>query len=169
MKIPVTNSISWLGLVVSLLPLSLMLAINAWLAPRWCPFVGMGVWMASVVFLRRWLTGAHRKGIRLVKIGRFEEAIPMFAEAYASMCCRPWIDKFRWPLLGSCSRWSYREMALCNLAFCHGQAGNGQKMKECYQKALAEFPGSILATVSLRMIEAAAQKETTAPASTVTS
>lgn len=90
-----------------------------------------------------------------MKNGQFIDAVPVFEEAYRQMCDSPWIDRYRSLLLASASRWSYREMALCNLAFCQGQAGDGQKMREGYERALAEFPESVLATTALRMIDSA--------------
>ena len=41
-----------------------------------------------------------------------------------------WIDKYRFVVLLSLSRISYTEMALANIAFCHGQLGEGGKSKE---------------------------------------
>ena len=157
MKVPIIKQISWIGVIVSLLPLVPVLCVNAWLVPEWFPVAGALVWMVAVLLARRMLTGAHRKGIRMVKAGCFEEAIPLFSEAYSAMCARPWIDKYRWMLLGSCTRCSYREMALINQAFCYSQIGNGPKTKEYYEKALAEFPESVLAATALRMIDSITQ------------
>ena len=50
-------------------------------------------------------------------------------------------------------------MALCNQAFCYGQIGDGQKMREIYEKTLSEFPGSILATTALRMVDSVTKKK----------
>lgn len=47
----------------------------------------------------------------------------------------------------------YREMALINIAFAHGQIGNGNKAKEFYQRTLDEFPNNIMASAALKMIE----------------
>ena len=153
MKTPVANSASWGRLIVSLTPLIPILWLNERFAPESFPIGGAFAWAAYVLIARRVLTAAHRRGIRLVKSGRFEEAVPVFEEAYLQMCQRPWIDRYRSLLLASASQWSYREMALCNLAFCQGQAGDGMKMREGYERALAEFPGSVLATTALRMID----------------
>ncbi len=153
MKVPIARSISWIGVTVAVIPLLALVCVNMWLESVWLPIVGALVWMVITTLMRRLLTGAHRKAMHLIKHERFEEAKPLFAQSYAVLCQRPWIDKFRWLLLGGCSRLSYREMALCNLAFCYGQTGDGQKMKEYYEKALAEFPGSVIATTALRFID----------------
>jgi tetratricopeptide (TPR) repeat protein len=157
MKVPMVRPISILGVVVSVIPLLLILVLNEWLLPNWFPISGALLWMFAVLLMRRIFTGDHRKGIRLVKSGRFGDAIPLFTEAYSATKRRPWIDRYRWLLLGSASQWSYREMALCNLAFCYGQIGDGEKMKALYRQALTEFPDCILATAALRMVESVTQ------------
>ena len=47
---------------------------------------------------------------------------------------------------------NYREMALCNIAFCYGQIGNGTKAIEFYQKTLVEFPENGIAESALKML-----------------
>jgi hypothetical protein len=156
MKVSVTYGTSWLGIAIGVAPLISMLALNAWLAPASFPLLAGAIWFVSILTLRRLLTGAHRRGIRLVKAGEFRDAIVAFQTSYDQMCRRPQIDRFRWLLLGSSSRWSYREIALCNVAFCYGQIGDGTKMREFYERALVEFPDSVLATTAVRMIKAVA-------------
>ncbi|MEX2316199.1 MAG: tetratricopeptide repeat protein [Pirellulales bacterium] len=53
----------------------------------------------------------------------------------------------------SASAMSYREMALCNMAFCYAQAGDGQRAKDVYRQAIDLFPSSELARAGLRMLE----------------
>jgi hypothetical protein len=45
-------------------------------------------------------------------------------------------------------------MALCNIAFCYGQTGNGEKSEYYYNVTLKEFPNSLLAKAALNMINA---------------
>ena len=70
-----------------------------------------------------------------------------------------WIDRFRSIVLMSPSAVSYREMALCNVAFCYTQIGNGERAKEVYRRTLAEFPESGMAAASLRMLESIGKAE----------
>lgn len=159
MRAPIVRSISWVAVAASLLPLGILLVLNAWLAKALFPICAAIIWFVSVLVLRRAFTGPHRRGIRLIKQGDFASAIPAFQESYANMRKRGWIDHYRWFILGSSSRWSYREMALANCAFCFGQVGDGHRMKEYYEKTLSEFPESVLATTALRMLGAAAQNK----------
>lgn len=157
MKAPIARSISWPLLALSITPLVLLLVLNSWLLPQWFPIFGAFFWL-GLVWINRWLfTHSHRKGMQLVKNGRFADAIPHFIDAYTQMSRRPWVDRNRALVLGSASRWSYREMALCNQAFCLGQIGEGRKMRETYERVLREFPESVLATTALRMVDAISQ------------
>lgn len=47
---------------------------------------------------------------------------------------------------------TYQEMALANIAFCYGQAGNGKKSIEYYTRTLKEFPNNGIAKASLKML-----------------
>ncbi len=51
------------------------------------------------------------------------------------------------------SAMSYREMALCNIAFCYSQIGKGEQALKYYQQAISEFPDCGLAEAAIRMIE----------------
>ena len=47
---------------------------------------------------------------------------------------------------------NYKEMALCNIAFCYSQIGNGTKTIEYYKKTLEEFPENPIAESALKML-----------------
>jgi hypothetical protein len=79
--------------------------------------------------MRALFTAEHRRGISLFHAKKFSEAAPHFEASYQALVRRPWLDRFRWLLLGSASAMSYREMALCNAAFCHSQSGDGTRAR----------------------------------------
>jgi hypothetical protein len=56
------------------------------------------------------------------------------------------------------SPYSYREIALVDIAVCYSQTGEGEKSKQAYQRILAEFPDKMVAQVALKAIEAFEQK-----------
>jgi len=111
-------------------------------------------WSVFTRVLRLSLTSQFRRGITRLRKARFTEAIPLLEASYAAFARRPWIDRFRFVLLGSASSMSYREMALCNAAFAYSQVGDGARAIQLYEQALREFPGSSLATSSLQMLRA---------------
>jgi len=111
------------------------------------------VFLSLILLLRLTLAAHHSKGVQLVKKTAFEPAIIEFEKSYAFLTRYPWIDKFRALTLLSPSAWSYREMALCNIAFCYLQLNQANKAVEYYNKALEEFPNSSLAKYSLKTIQ----------------
>lgn len=102
--------------------------------------------------LRSTIAKNHRQGIRLVLQKKFAEAIPYFEKSVVYFSANTWVDKYRSITLLSAAKSSYKEMGLCNIGWCCGQLGDGQKAKEYYEKAIAEFPDCGLANSALKLI-----------------
>jgi tetratricopeptide (TPR) repeat protein len=102
--------------------------------------------------LRYFVPKSHREGIKLTKKYEFENAIPKFEDSFNFFTKNNYIDKFRFITLLSSSKMSYKEMALCNIAFCYSQIGKGEKAKEYYKKTLVEFPNNGIAKAGIKMI-----------------
>jgi len=152
---PIIKQISWLS-VVPQLAIGALLVLAADLLGAGNPVLVAAAAYLAMLFPLRWLVASHhRRGIALIKKGNFERAIDDFQKSYRFFREHPWVDTYRYVTLLSSSRVGYREMALVNIAFCHGQIGNGRKSKEYYERALAEFPESEIAKSALRMIASA--------------
>ncbi len=109
----------------------------------------LGLYVLTVFVLRYSLLGGYRRGMRLLIRGRFAEAIPHLTAGYDSLVARPWIDRYRFLTLLDASAYPLREIALCNIAFAHGQLGHGEEAVRWYKRAANEFPGSIIAETAL--------------------
>lgn len=112
------------------------------------------LYLSLALALRNGIAHAHRKGIKLTRQGNFRKAIPFFEKSYSFFSKHSWIDKWRYLTLFSSSSLSYREMALCNIAYCYFRSGDSLKSREYYEKAFMEFPESLLAKSSLEMFKA---------------
>ena len=99
------------------------------------------------------LTGSHKRGIDLLNNRQFREAISSFHSSYSFLTRYEWLDRYRFITLLDSSAISYREMALCNIAYAYARLGERGKSREYYQKALIEFPGSDLAKNGLKFID----------------
>ena len=152
---PIIKQISWLSLVPQLAILALLFLAADLLGAGDPVVVAIVAYLAAFVFLRWMVAAHHRRGMGLVKKQAFERAIEEFAKSLRFFEAHPWVDRYRYVTLLSSSRMSYREMALLNIAFCHGQIGNGRESKDWYEKALAAFPDSELAKSALRMLASA--------------
>ena len=152
---PIIRPVSWpVALFHIVILLSLLVGCFIWFGTSESIVLASGAWLAYS-FGSRWiLTRAHRRGMKLNRAGRHEEAVSAFQASYQFFSRYSWIDRFRAITMLSAAAMSYREMALCNMAFAYSQMGMGLQAKQTYQRALAEFPESGLATAALRFIDA---------------
>jgi len=161
-RVPIVYRVSWpaLGLhLLCFLALVWMLK-TVWYGEKYSGYAvpaAMLAYMACSLALRSTIAASHRSAIRLVRQGRFEEAIPHYAASYEFFRRHAWVDRFRAVTLFSFSGISYREMALVGSAFCHTQIGEGRKARELYERALSEFPNSGMATTALNVMDAGRQ------------
>jgi hypothetical protein len=98
------------------------------------------------------IPGSTFTGVSLMRQDRFEEAIPFIEKDINYYTERAWIDKFRFVLMISSSGRSFREISLCNMAYCLLQTG---KVKECtalYESVLTQYPGNVVAKTQLNTI-----------------
>ena len=155
-KTPFVRQVSWPMVIPQIMAMVASVSIvHAVLRPEaflHSLMLGCGIYLAYSIGSRQIIASAHRAGIRLSRQGRFQEAISQYERSYQFFAKHKWIDRFRSLVLMSPSGISYREMALVNIAFCHGQLGNAELAKEYYQKTLQEFPDSGMAKASLNMI-----------------
>lgn len=157
-KPPIIRPISWMGVAVQIVFVSLLAVTVAFAfgvtEPALAFLIAALAWSVFTRVLRLSLTSQFRRGIAQLRKGRFTEAAPLLEASYAAFARRPWIDRFRLVLLGNASSMSYREMALCNAAFAYAQVGEGTRAIQLYEQTLREFPSSSLATSSLQMLRA---------------
>jgi hypothetical protein len=157
-KVPLVNQISWTAELLHLLMLGALVA-GLWYLGDFSSFndvlfLAFIVTIVHIMIGRRMIPLWHRRGVRLVMAGHFPDAITCFEKSYVFFTKYPWLDTMRYGVLLSSSKMPYREMALVNIAFAYGQLGEGATSKAYYERALTEFPGSILAQTSLNMIKA---------------
>jgi hypothetical protein len=65
---------------------------------------------------------------------------------------KAWIDKFRFVLMITTSSRSYREICLCNFAWCLLQTGKVRESKELYERILVQYPENQVAKTQLNTI-----------------
>jgi len=93
-------------------------------------------------------------GIKLIKEAKFDQAIPFIQETIDYYTKNSWIDKFRFLLLISSSKKTFRETSICNLAYCYLQVGDIKKARSIYMNILEQYPmnnnaKSMLNTINL--------------------
>jgi hypothetical protein len=155
-RTPIVRQISWPATLPQFIAGAVAIAVGYSLAGRDGVPLGCLAYLTYSIGSRTVIPRAHRAGIKLIRAQRFAEAIPKFEESLAFFDRHTWIDRYRSITLMSPSAASYREMALANIAFCHGQLGHGEECRAYYRKCLERFPGSGLATAALRMLDSLA-------------
>ena len=156
MKPPVVRQVSWPATIPQFAFLTIaMLLGNYFVSTSNGVLIGASVYLAYSFGSRMLIARDHQRGMSLTRGLRYAEAIPYFANSYKFFSDYAWIDRYRSVLLMSASQASYREMALCNIAFCYSQIGDGQRAEKYYHQAVNEFPDSGLARTALRLIESA--------------
>jgi tetratricopeptide (TPR) repeat protein len=119
--------------------------------------IGVLIYFIISISIPYILARAHKKGMQLIKQQKFNEAISWFEKSIISFTKNPWRDKYRYILLLSSSKMTYKEMDLCNIAFCYSQTNNGKMAKELYEKVLKEFPENGIAISGLKLINSVEQ------------
>ncbi len=151
-NIPTTRQTKWSFLLVHFIVISIIFYILYLLKfEETFIFISGGLtYLALSIGLKKTVAREHIQGIKLVNKHQFEKAIPLFEKSVKFFAKHN--DKYRFITLLSASKMTYKEMGLCNAAFCYSQIGKGQKAKEYYEKTLQEFPKNSLAIIALNMI-----------------
>ena len=151
---PIIRQIAWLSIIPQMIVMGLLMLL--WYQFNQQDFLVYGAvtyWIISFI-LRSLIPKNHRSGMNKVKVGNYESAIADFEKSYDFFDKNQWIDKYKFLLLLSYSKISYKEMALNNIAFCYGQIGEGDKSKAFYERTLKEYPESGIAKAGLNLINA---------------
>ncbi len=155
-NIPVIRYTSWPMVIPQLVTMLLFVGISMLLL--WNPLqlfsvvLGLFAYLLVAYALRHFLTYDHRQGVVLVQRGDYQRAIPMFEKSLNFFSDHAWIDRLRAWTVQSPSGYTFREMALTNIAFCHLQLGDVEQAKAMYTRVLEEYPDNALAHSSLNVI-----------------
>jgi tetratricopeptide (TPR) repeat protein len=157
-KATVVRRVSWPLVIPQLVAMGIVIAAIELLI-RPATFYHSILWGCAIYLVysfgsRLLLTRAHRAGRQLATAGKFKEAIAAFEKSYTFFSRYSWLDRYRYITLMSPSAMSYREMALINIGYCYVQLGKKARAREYYEKALEEFPQSVLAKNNLKLLGA---------------
>jgi len=154
-NIPVVIQTNWIAVIPQLIFMAFLVQLFYLLKIEEPIIWGCLTYLILSFGSRKILAKYHNQGMKLTKEKKFEEAIKYYEQSAEYFKNNGWIDKYRFIILFSASKISYREMDLNNIAFCYSQIGNGTKAKEYYEKTLSEFPESIMAKTALNFINSA--------------
>lgn len=153
MTMPVVRQISWPAIIPQIAILFAFIWPAKMESPEYGFLLGVAGYTGLILVLRYTIARHHRLGIRMVKRGRFREAIDSFQHSFEFFERYPWVDRFRSIFLLSASAMTYREMALANIAFSYSQQGDGEKARYYYEICQKEFPHNGVAIAALRLMD----------------
>jgi tetratricopeptide (TPR) repeat protein len=140
---------SWLSLVPQLL---LMLAVMFFIWKVFLPddFLLASAYGAAIYLIysfgsKAFLLKNHRRGVYLIKLHSYQDAINEFRSSYQFLNKYFWLDKYRFITMLDSSAISYREMALCNIAYSYARLNEKDAALQSYRRAMQEFPESEIA------------------------
>lgn len=154
MSLPVAKQIAWISLLPQLGFTLFLVGLYYILGVAHSFLFGIVTYLVGSSLIQFVAVKDHRQAGRAVKSGDFRAAVAGFQSGYDFLNKYPWIDKYRYVVLLSSSKISFREMALNNIAFCYSQIGEGEKAISYYNQMLSEFPDSDLAKAALNFIAA---------------
>ena len=148
---------AWLYVVPQLLlMLTLMLFVWKVFLPddfRRASVYGAAIYLIYSFGSRALLLKNHRRGISLNKLDCYQDAINEFRLSYEFLSRYSWLDKYRFITMLASSAVSYREMALCNIAYSYARLNEMGAALQAYRRVLQEFPESEIAKGGIEYIE----------------
>jgi tetratricopeptide (TPR) repeat protein len=117
--------------------------------------VGATIYVVYSFGSRYLILTAHRQGLKAMARKDYDRAIERFEKSYEFFAAYPWIDKYRAVTMMSPSLWTYREMALMNIASVYIARNDITAAESACVKVLDEFPENEVVADTLKLIRSA--------------
>ncbi|MGH7979942.1 MAG: hypothetical protein ACREE6_11255, partial [Limisphaerales bacterium] len=148
-RMPVVRQLEWIGLIPQCAAIAVLAAIAHVVLPDLD--IPLDILIGALVYhifcrvMRAKFVRDHRNGMRAYQARKFQDAISHFERSYQFFSAHRRLDTWRSLLFGVASANPYRVIALCNMAYCYTQAGDGHHAIKLYEQALHEKPDCELA------------------------
>ncbi|GAB5543730.1 MAG: hypothetical protein SangKO_034900 [Sandaracinaceae bacterium] len=132
--------------LLTLVPLGAAIALPylAGLSHPFATLVGVFGFLAFRIFVVRFgLCRDHRRGVVLIRRGRFTEGLEAFERSERVWRARPRLDRLRGVLLGSATPHRFAVLALYNQAYALSRLGDGEGALERLSAVLEEDPSML--------------------------
>lgn len=157
-NVPIVRQVSWSAVLIIILIWIIFLVVFGFFIPKHGIFIGAVLFALLSIVLQQTIPISHKKGMKAIKQKDFKTATEHFKQSVDFFTKYKWLDKYRAITLLSASKMCYREMALCNIAFCYSQTMEAEKAKALYEQILKEYPDNGLAYYGLNSINTFSNK-----------
>ncbi|WP_104384414.1 tol-pal system YbgF family protein [Sphingobacterium sp. HMA12] len=157
-NVPIVRQISWPAFAIVFAITLAFLFTFEYIFQTDDVFIGVIIFSILAIVLRMTVPRSHRKGMKALKQNDFETAIAHFKKSVDYFTRNKWVDKYRVITVLSSSKMCYREMGLCNIAFCYSQTMQAEKAKALYEEILEEYPDNGIAYYALNSINTFSNK-----------
>lgn len=156
---------SWPHVVPQLLSLAGLILLFLLLLPARA--VGEAFLFGAAIYVtysfgsRYLIPTAHRRAMKAMSLKDYDTAIDQFERSYEFFSKHCWLDKYRSVTMMSPSIWSYREMALMNVASVHVARKDFAAAEAACSRVLQEFPQNEIASSTIKMIQSTSDVKNT--------
>lgn len=157
-NVPIVRQVSWPAVLIISLVLAGFIAISIFFFQKHGIIIGIAFFWALAVLLNQTIPTSHNKGMKAIKRKDFKVALEYFKQSADFFTKYAWVDKYRAITFLSASKMYYREIALCNIAFCYTQTMEAEKAKSTYEEILKEYPDNGIAYYALNSINTFSKK-----------
>ncbi len=151
-NLPVTNSINYSAFVLQILFLFVLILLFQLSGSDEAAVWAAMIYLVLAYGLRYFVPIDHRKGMRALTQGDYEQAISSFDMSFDFFSKHLWVDRFRVFTTFSVSKLCYREMAMVNKAFALVCLERKEEARALYEQCLTEYPKNNIAFYALKML-----------------
>jgi tetratricopeptide (TPR) repeat protein len=151
--IPIVHEVAWVALVTQGFFILILIGITAFLGFDRPILIGTLSYLIIAFFARLIFTRHHRQGMYLAQEGMFDEAIGEFQSSYEFFTRNVWLDDWRYVVLLSSSKTTYREMALLDIAYCDLWSDRAEDAIRIYLRLVEEFPENGMAWSAIKTFQ----------------
>src|SRR5438093_7434176 len=137
-QMPVVRQLEWSQLIPQILAIVVLTLFVHLLFP-WTQ-LSTAIFAAALTYLiicrisRAFVLREHYAGMAACRAERFREAISHFEASYNFFSQHPRLDSWRSLLFGVAGANRLSIVALCNMAFCYSQLGEGSRAIKLYEQ-----------------------------------
>ena len=158
MKQPISTYSSWARSIPQVIVVAVLTVFALYIFPQnkstFALISSLSIFFVYTFIARYFISSEQRHGMSALAKGDFDTALNEFEKSFDFFSRNQWIDKYRSIILMTSSAWSYREMALMNIAATYSRKKDTKMYRESNKRLLKEYPNNQRAKDALAFLDA---------------